>query len=184
MAKPSVSKDLKALFPGEEYTIETAEGYDDLTVVIYPLGVGHMRRFSAAVEQVLPKIASQVNLSAIADNPKEMMSMVIPILLSDALDLINGCVVGVDLCDPNFPHWELPPILDIWIKESFGTSGKVRPWVEVVENTVEQMTGNRPGIWETVSQSLQSSDLTSTTSSTDSGETAPIPDGPSVRSPS
>lgn len=167
-----MNQSLETLFPGEAITVE---GID---ITVFPVGVAHLRQFNRAVEEVLPKIASQMDLGKMGEvNLKDLGPMVIPILLSDVLDLINDCVVGVNLTDKRLPHWVLAPIVQKWIEVSFGSEKKIRPWIEVVETTVMRMTGESPGIWDTLCQSRSAKDTISNSSSTDNGETAPTEDG-------
>lgn len=169
---------LKVLFPGE--TVHVAEGVD---AVVYPLSVRHLRKFNQAIEELIPKIASQVDLRAFSGEKFDIgkaLPMVVPILLSDALDLIADCVEGVNILDEHFPHWKLPDIVDAWIQTSFGSEERVRPWIEVVEKNIARLTGESPGIWDTLSQSLRDRATTSTSSSTVSGPDAPTEDAPSL----
>lgn len=136
--------DLKTLFPGRELEIEGLS--DPLT--IYPLGISHISKFNAAIEGLLPRIASQVDLSSIGSAMKDLLPMITPILLGEALDLVDECVVGLELKDPLIPHWILPQVVEAWIEESFIGEGKIEPWIQAIERTIEKMTGEKLEISE------------------------------------
>lgn len=162
---------LAAMFPGTTFEIKSDRSEDKLVATIYPMGIAHVRRFNKAVEDVLPKIAMQVPLNHLGGklDLSTLAPMIVPIIIGDLLDLVNACVDGVDLTDEKLPHWVLASIIQIWIEESFGDQGKVKPWIDIIDKTIAKMTGKNPQIWQTLCKLSSDSDTTSTTSSTVSG---------------
>ncbi|PHR91968.1 MAG: hypothetical protein COA69_09390 [Robiginitomaculum sp.] len=146
-------EDMKVLFPG---TVLTLAKIGDVTV--FPLGITHISRFNSAIEGLLPRIAVQVDLSSLGTAMKDLLPMIMPILLGECLDLLDECVVGVNLRDPHIPHWILPQVAEAWMEESFIGEGKMDPWIQAVEGTIEKMTGQKIGISEMFSKSLSPQD--------------------------
>lgn len=161
----NADKAAEIVFAGREITLKTDDG-KEIQVMVFPVGVGHIRRFNKAVEDVLPKILNQIDVSRFKKDASigDFAPMIVPIVISDLLEIVAACIKGVDILSDNFPHWHLPPLIEAWIDVSFGKEEKIRPWVEVVENVLAKLTGKKIGIWETLSKSLSAPAMTSITS--------------------
>lgn len=172
---------LEDLFPGYIMEFDAAKG-KKLKVEVFPLGITHLRQFNRQLEAIIPKIASQVDLSKLKEHGEEAIADIMPILapmiLTDLLDLVNACTKGVDLLNSYVPHWILPQIIERWLLESFGDAKKLKPWVSAVETLMAKMTGTKLGIWDTLSKHLSHLGTASDPSSSTSSPASPTPDGP------
>lgn len=150
--------ELKVLFPGRKMPL----GDTGLVVTVVPLGFRHLRRFtrtiSGAVMHMMSlkiKVDEKADEKQIAEAKKAaIMAQLIPYILENAFELFAECVVmpnGVALDD--VPHWEIAPLLEAWITESFGEERKWLPWKEAVERIVTQVTGKKFSFSETASNS-------------------------------
>jgi len=140
-----------SILPGEAVPLPDSGA----TAVVYPLGVRHLKKFGSQVATVLA-IASRTPFSKGADQKDigaKIIGAVTPYILTSGLDLLSDCVrlepKGLTLED--LAHWELPPILESWIEQSFGEEKKWRPWLAIVETAVEKATGKRTSISEMLS---------------------------------
>jgi hypothetical protein len=176
-----ISKDaaeLAVLFPGRTIDLLKPDGTVWRTVRVVPMGVVHMRRFISALEEVIPKIAVQVDFQKVAGGDKglsNLIPMIVPILTSDLIDLLDVCVEGLNLRTPGIPHFWLPQLAEAWIDESFGSEDRARPWVDTVDRVLSKVTGNEPlGLWATLSRSSVEKATLSTPSSEPNSPDSPI----------
>ena len=173
------------MFPGTEVTLPTPDGVEDLIVTVYPMGIRHLKQFIHNIEEVIPRIASQVDMgqlfkakkrkvldmgegnAPVIDEQPDIMTMLlpiaVPILCTDLLDLLNECTIGLDLNEQYAPHWWMPMIAEVFVEESFGTEAKLRPWVEAVDNVIGRLLGESPGISEMLFKPASQPDTTSET---------------------
>ena len=119
------SADLRALFPGR---VVNVNGVD---IMVVPMGVRHLRRFSDAVAKIMPTLITVVGDQNDSQEAwvRKLVSTILPFALSDLLVLIDDCV-DVDLED--LPQWVLPKIAEVWVEESFGSEEKIRPWKDLM----------------------------------------------------
>ncbi len=139
---------------------------------MWPPGVIHIQEFS----KVLYKLAEMVIKTPLpmvvkTDGTKELtkesmnglIKIVVPLVLTDLFDLLQKCV-DIDLKAERLPHWVLPQIASVWIEESFFKEEAIRPWVQVIENTLEKVTKekvNLSDIWSRFSSPAASAIRTS-----------------------
>lgn len=148
--------EMHVLFPGKVVPI----GDTGLTATVYPLGFIHLRKFTSSIAGVIfqllaikvPKDADQKAKTSI------YIAQMVPFILQNALELFTECVKikGGKLDD--LPHWEVPPLIELWVIESFGEERKWRPWVTSVEKIVTQMTGKPFRLSESLSSFSSSAD--------------------------
>ncbi len=137
----SKNDEIRVLFPGRPIALS---GYE---ATVYPMGVKHVRKF---LERVLA-IADAIGIVARRPDESERQHVerisaeLIPFALKNAFDIISECVVlpdGAKLDD--VPQWDLPPIVEAWIYESFGEEKKWRPWVALLESALARFSGGEP----------------------------------------
>ena len=145
-----MSADLKTLFPGRTVTIEA--GGQSLTFSVRPMAVSHFRRFKEAVSKALERIGGGDLDSG------SLMVTVVDLVADDLMDVINECVDGIDLTDDACPVWLFPKLATDWFDESFGDEGKVRPWVDLIEQVVGRFSGTKLNLWDSLTQSSQEQD--------------------------
>lgn len=193
--------ELRALFPGHE--VEIAHGK---VVTVYPMGVPHIPQFKSALVRAFVSIAQAgVGIDAL-ENVERSLSMMSkddsddasndatmaaaretifklataagPIIADELFELLCECVDGIDLRNPHVPHWVLPFIGTAWFKETFGAEKKLRPWVEMADEAMSSITGERVGLWQILSSSLSrratiASPSSAGTSARDATESSP-----------
>lgn len=169
----------------------------NLAVMVYPLGAKHLRRFSTQIVGILSTL-SQVRVPKNQGEEalyQTMVAQAVPSLMSEGFDLLQDtCVVGEMVSvGPNemkfiaaetqdnaldeLPHWELPTVLEAWVELSFGTSGKRRPWIKMLNNLGTKLTKKKKfSITDLFSASSESADTRSTKSSTDNTKVSPTGD--------
>lgn len=152
---------LRILFPGRD--VQVLDGRASVTV--YPLALRHARKFSRELIAVIAAVSElpAKDLSKIAGDKSaaaEIMAVLGPTLLSSLIDLVEECTrfrpseelaaellaAGADAAAVkigDLPHYDLPPIVEAWLEESF-LGGKWMPWVRAVEDLVQRATGSRP----------------------------------------
>lgn len=123
-------------------------------VIVQPLGITHVKRFSGAIA----KIVSAAMRFFKEDNidMKAVGAVALPIVMSEAIELVEACCVCVDCEWKNLPHWEFPPIAEAWIEMSFGPEKAVAGWIKLVEAIVRRFAGDGEfSISETLSSFLR-----------------------------
>jgi len=139
--------ELADLFPGK--TVEIKGNGRSIRVTVYPMAVKHFRTFKDSVTRAMEKIGKA---PAGADWTSIMMPMVVQIAAEDLLDIVNECVVGIDLKHDRCPNWVYPIIVKEWVIESFGAEDKIRPWISLLEELAERVGGQKVKIWQTLTQ--------------------------------
>ena len=142
--------DLATLFPGK--TVELDINCHRFRVLVRPIAVAHFRRFKDAVNSSLEKLTKSELGTA------DVFSTVITLIADDLMDVINDSVDGIYLQDPRCPVWVFPTVAKDWFDESFGDEGKVRPWVDLIEQVVGRFSGTKLNLWDSLTQSSQEQD--------------------------
>lgn len=169
------TKDLEGILP-EARRVSVLGGKAD--ALVFPLGVVHLRKFNERISKALLFIARNIRVPEKASTEQigiAVLSEIVPLLMTDLLDLLMECVRfspnGVKMDD--LAHWDLPPIIEMWIEESFGTEEKRDPWKRAIESTVARMTG----------QEISISAMLSKLSSQEDGASPKSPESSSPESP-
>ena len=165
---------LADLLPGEKVHIKTF-GVD---AKVFPLGVTHLKRFSTDIVGILHALM-RANINPGEDSKVQVGALArhaIPLVLQSGLALLDECVVlkvpsgkdgvaDIQLSIDDLPHWEVPPLIQSWILQSFDTKEKRDPWVEAVNRVVRQVTNDETfSILETASKLSSPADTPSKTS--------------------
>lgn len=128
---------MSAIFPGRRVDLT-----EDLYAEVFPLGTVHIRKFSRIIAGALPQVASRIAVqqgevaSVIGE---KVMRELLPFLTDDLFVLLIDCVTLHGTKDNSqydlneLPHWLLPPIIKVWLDESFGTEDRWRPWMAAFE---------------------------------------------------
>ena len=153
--------------PGKPRIVDLGDG---VTARVYPMGLAHVREFYNEIGLVLGSVLGMLRPGELQrDGAHEhIVVMSLPLITQHLMGLVNKCVaidgrdgaVSID----DLPHWDLPQILHAWAMENFGEERKWRPWVEAVESVLQQITGERISILETLSKSLSPQATASQTS--------------------
>lgn len=144
-----------SIYPGRVVDITIELGGAESGVLkahVYPLGLRHMKRFQKQITKALG-LAAGIKVGA-GVSEKEVGAMVmkalVPHVMEDMIEMLQECVrlesahdklKAVKLDD--LAHWDLPPIAEAWIMESFGESKKLKPWATMIETVVQQTTGKK-----------------------------------------
>lgn len=182
-AAEAQSKALRILFPGRKVVLPTLGPTDpNIEVTVYPLGVRHVQMFGGMVENAIERVIGAIGhdkIEKLLDRDKRdgtaisgadimgAMPSLVPIVCTDLAAIVNECVPELDIYDPAFPHFWLPPLAEAWIEESFmGNSLKVRPWVDLIDKTLAKVTGKDTiGLWDSLSNISRLTDTVSEMSS-------------------
>lgn len=142
------------LWPGRPVVI------NDKEFLVYPLGVSQVKRFSSRFSPLI-SVIKQIPLDQLKGEAalKTLSTTLAPFILDHMLDIVFDCITykGEKLKDKEIegiPHYILPLFLEAWISESFIGEEKVRPWIEVIERLVKEVTKKEISIWGTLSKSL------------------------------
>ena len=160
------SKDLRVLFPGT--VVDLPEGF---SVTVYPLAFKQIKEFADKVASGIAMLtATSVPKASAGATPKQktqvekvqndmLIQTLLPWVLSNAVDLVEKCVVfpkDIDIKLQDLPHYRLPPIIEAWVEESFIGEDKLRPWMAVVEHLTEKVTGKKIVVSEILSKAVSS----------------------------
>ncbi len=150
----------KVLHPGTEIELDNGG-----IAKVFPLGFRHLSKFTKEISKALAVIQN-IPLkpgSKEEDINRAVMTAMIPYILENLLGLVAECVKieDSDVALEDLPHWNVPPIIEAWLIESFGERKKWEPWIQALENLLERFTGKRPQILETLSNSFSSADIAS-----------------------
>lgn len=125
-----------------------------ISVTVEPLGVRHLRKFSAAVTKAAPDLIKALDVTKAATDGKEdqitddglgsFMKAVIPFFFTDLIELVDDCCsVALDKVPINL----VPKIIDEWINVSFGEKEegfkRLRPWLDLAQELMSRV-GSRP----------------------------------------
>tara|TARA_R110002096_G_scaffold97208_2_gene216568 strand:- start:6369 stop:6902 length:534 start_codon:yes stop_codon:yes gene_type:complete len=125
------------LFPGKEFKVEGTNG----SIIVVPVGIRQLKKFSGTMAQLMGVISSE---SVDANSSKgAIVAVLMPHILSTSIDIFEDCIVCKGTTLDSVPHWQVPPMIEYWIIESFGESKKWKPWVAMVETMVERLTGEK-----------------------------------------
>ena len=190
-------EDLNVLFPGKVITFDGAGG-KQLSVTVFPMGSGHVRKFNAAVTKCFARVRA-LSLDTI-EMPADIRSMTdsewaaivmklaktVPqiaiVVMDELMDLVAECVEGVDLKSTRCPIHLLPDIVLAWLMESFGDEKKARPWINLAEQIFSKVTGKPLDLWGVLSKRLSAGASAQTTPSPASGPASHTADGHSLSS--
>ena len=156
--------------PGREVKLDDVP----VKIMVYPLGVGHIRRFTDDITRIV-SATGNIKVTKGASEKEIAQAFVmglIPLVLTDAIDLVKECTV-IDPPDIKFdelPHWALPDIAEAWIDQSFGDAKKWKPWVSLIERTITRVTKKPFSISEIWSKSSSQTAIPSNASSTEDSE--------------
>ena len=123
-------------------------------VIVHPLGITHIKRFSGAIAKIVS--AAMRFFQGESTDMKAVGAIALPIVMAEAVDLVEACCVCVDCEWKSLPHWEFPPIAEAWIEMSFGSEKAVTGWTKLVEAIVRRFAGDEEfSISETLSSFLR-----------------------------
>lgn len=147
-------KKSKTPFGGKKFKIQSVD------IEVFPMGLRHMPVFMSRAGSILSLVMSKmkdlkIDKEVSNQDLKSTLSQVIPVLMSTCLDLFYECcnATGKDLetdeeydCSEylaDLPHYEMVEVLQHWVEESFGSMGKLRPWIQLIESLVSKTTGEK-----------------------------------------
>jgi len=144
--------ELEILFPGRTVEIE-GEADRSIKVRIKPMPIRHFREFKKAIHSAVERLsaAGLMDEEGISWS-KDFIPILIDLATDELLDMVNECCEGINLLSDRCPNWVFPVLAKEWIFESFGSEKKIRPWVQLIEDTLEKATGSKPEIWEALSR--------------------------------
>jgi hypothetical protein len=150
-AKPAKQTEEEILFPGRVFQVEGG------TITVCPLGISQLKKFSGTLVRILGILG--------AEDQKQIVAYLLPHILTSALDLFEDCCIVSEGVDFNrIPHYEFPPMLEVWIEESFGEPRKWRPWMTMIESLILRITGKQIDLSEELSNLSLEQDTPETTS--------------------
>ena len=101
-------KNVERLIPGVDVQTELGR------CTVFPMGVRHLRKFSGQLASI-----ARVLVSA-HGTQQDLTFEVIPVVISNALELVEECVVLEKGAIADLPHWDLAGIVETWVIENFG----------------------------------------------------------------
>lgn len=127
---------LETLYPGSKIELDVN---NQLEAQVFPLGVKHLKTFQDRIMNILGVIGriplpKEGGAEAIANT---VIPIVAPIIVTDAIDLVDDCtilhVAGEPIGDSieHLPHEFVAPIVETWITESFA-GGKWKAWEKAI----------------------------------------------------
>jgi hypothetical protein len=132
-------------------------------VIVHPIGVRHLRKFSASIANGLSVVSALISKSPPNASERDLAAAIVPalvpVVLVEFLDLVSEC------CTPridDLPHWELLPIITTWLELNFA-EGRYRPFADLLEFLLV-----RAKTLQTQSNSSSPADTPSETSSSES----------------
>jgi len=148
------------------------------SVTVFPIGPRQLHIFAAQVGGAVSLIAKTC-LKIGSDPGLEYLSQMIPYVMFNMMECLESCVTvePAEISFEQIPHWELPKIIEAWLRINFDSEKKWLPWLAVVETIVEEAVGKKILISEKVLQALSEAASGSKTSSTASAPGGPMPDG-------
>lgn len=178
---------LRALFPGRKVDVLDDDGNVLTEATVYPLGARHIETASRDVAAVgmlilealkvkVDDANGHVRVDQGAISPEKIISAAVPALLKNGFSLLRECIkidIGSDdeIALDDLPHWCLPPLVEAFVEESFGSKKKWEPWKRLIENMVRRFSKNPEfSISETFSRLSSQTDTTTTGSSTDANQ--------------
>lgn len=162
----------KVLLPGVEvYVMEKEEGEFEPDaskaeryrgrVTVYPIGLRHMKLFSRGIAGLLAAVGDvRVPVGGSKDDVMkslgtQAMLSALPYILENLMELVDACceahVDGHTVAVSSLPHWDVPPVIEAWLVESFGSEKKWKPWVATIESLAQRVTGKSLGLLEAIS---------------------------------
>lgn len=154
-------------------------------VTVYPIGPRQLSVFAQQVGGAVAFVA-KASLKIGSDPGLEYLTQMVPYVMCNMMECMESCVV-VEPKEVQFgqlPHWELPPVIEAWLRINFDSPKKWVPWLTVVETIIEETTGKKVRISEKVSATLSEAASGSKTSSTVNVPAGPTPDGAPPKSDS
>lgn len=150
-------------------------------VTVYPMGLGHLRKFSASLGDAVG-ILGRVDVSKDADEDailSALLPQLVPYVLTHLTELVEECVViePDEITLEQLPHWDLPPIVEAWIDASFGSKKKWAPWLTAIENLVRKITGKEMDLLTKLTSAMPSSSSSPPATRFDQSSTTDSPDG-------
>jgi hypothetical protein len=90
------------------------------------------------------KLAEQkgIDLNSIPESNDWIVNAIkesIPVILKEFIGVIADCVTGVDLMD--LAHYDLVPVAEAWIEESFGDEKKTKIWKDFIQKKMSGLSG-------------------------------------------
>lgn len=158
----------KALFPGVPITLEC-----EVTVKVYPMGFRHVKKFSRSITNAMSALGTISWNAPETELGAQIAGLFGPYVLENMIDLVFECCEIVkgenepDIKLEQIPHWELPAIIEVWLKENFGEPKKWKPWVQTIESAVRKATGKDLSITDLLSKLSSKTGTDSKTSSTE-----------------
>ena len=166
--------------------------------VVFPMGLAHIQKFSSAIGRAtsrfigiggLPSLGEDGRLQFDATKMSVAIALVVEIITQDLMELVLACVHPPEDGPPvsSLAHWHLPPIIEAWILENFGSEDQLHPWIQVMERTILRVTGKRVSIWEPLCKHLSPAAIRARIFSAEGSEestesNSPTSDGPSPKS--
>ena len=131
------------IIEGVSRQIETSNGVIEYD--IFPIGITHLRKYSKSVLAIIKYIWDEHKGSQ--DDPQNVAERLfihgdlIPIIVENGLNIVEDCIVvkGDGVTFNDFPHWELPSIIEDWIRISFESEKKRAPWVKAIEMALKKV---------------------------------------------
>lgn len=130
-------------------TVEIGGG---LSVEVFPIGLGMLRRFDQTIGKLVASVGSRVTIGkgATADQHAAQLAAgikaVFPVLALECLGMVAECCKapeGVDL--EALPHWEFARLADAWLEVNFDAPEKIAPWVKVGQTIAGLVTKTTQG---------------------------------------
>lgn len=124
------------LFPGTKVRLSLCEA------TVYPISFPMMKRFGQGILLALRSIGNmKLSQGAAPAQVQEAISKFLgPVILEHLLDLVAACTKFEDkeMSIDDLPHWDVAPLVEAFVNESFMGEEKIRPWIQAIKNIVKK----------------------------------------------
>lgn len=141
-----------------------------ITITLEPLGVKHLRKFSAAITKAAPDLVAAIDISSLVSeedgkDPEisdagigSFVKALVPFFLTDLVDLVDDCCsVSLEKVPLNL----VPEIIKEWFDLSFGDKEegfkRLRPWMDLALEIMSRVPKAKKQEQTSTTQSTNSS---------------------------
>lgn len=124
------------LFPGTTVRLSLCEA------TVYPVSFKMMKRFGQGIMLALRSIGNmKLSQGASPAQIQDAISKFLgPVILEHLLDLVAACTTFQDkeVVVDDLPHWDVAPLIEAFVNESFMGEHKIRPWIQAIKNLIKR----------------------------------------------
>lgn len=124
------------LYPGTRVRLSLCEA------TVYPVSFKMMKRFGQGIMIAMRSIGNmKLSQGSTPAQIQEAISKYLgPVILEHLLDLVAACTTfdDKDIVVDDLPHWDIAPLIEAFVNESFMGEQKIRPWIQAIKNLIKR----------------------------------------------